>query len=497
MTFRPAFALLVLLVGCDLVSTKKGEADAAAVASAAAPGADAAAPAAQPVVTNALDASADGAAAKAPPIYAVFAGQTSKKSTFRVAVERTGTDVRAVFDTGAPLLMIGKMSDDTHFSARSAKVAKGEKPATLAGELGATTLKGTFTDPSGKSQSVVSGSADALPGTFDAEYLGTVGKQFVRMKLSRRTGTLTGMYRYAASTSDLQLEGLVHDDGRFELTERTGGHVSGKLVGVLASPAAALGQWQSPDGTRTAPISLERGSGYPETRTYDDGLVLYPQERILEGKRCKTDIVFPQVRGASDKTAMKAVNDFFRGDTGKAKTCDGPDDPTMPDFETSEGYTLDTKKGRFIGVRRSGYAYAGGAHGGGGTLCDVVDTKTVSHFKLAPKLSEPGRAKLSDMVTAELAKQHGVSKLTDAGFFADKVTLTKDSDLCLGESWIEVDFDAYEIGPYALGPQEARFTFAQMKDLFVKDDVTSAIFGEAPPASPSSPAPGTSTVRPH
>ena len=475
------FVVVVPLLGCDLISKKKGDADAASDA-AAVGAADAGAQTA--VATGPADASADGAT-KGPVTYAVFAGQTSAKTTFHVAIERSGADVRAVFDTGTPLPMIGKMTDDSHFWVRSAKLTKGEKPATLNAEIGASSLKGTFTDPSGKSQTVASGGGAALPASFDGEYLGSIGKQFVRMKLSRRSGTLSGVYRYASSTSDLKLDGIIHDDGRFELTEKSSGKASGKIVGAFASTAGVLGQWQSLDGAKTAPLSLEKGSGYPETQTYDGGLVLYPQERMIEGKRCRTDVVFPQVRGASDKAGMKAINDFFRGDTGKIKSCEGPDDPAMPDFETSEGYTLDTKKGRFVGVRRSGYAYAGGAHGGGGTQCDVVDAKAVNHFKLVSKVSDPGRAKLGELVVGALTKQYKVAKLTDAGFNDDKVTITKDSDLCLGDGWVEADFDAYELGPYALGPQQARFPFAQVKDLFVKDDVTAAMFGDAPPPTPS------------
>ena len=329
--------------------------------------------------------------------------------------------------------------------------------------------------------------------TMQGEYQGMIGKQFVRMKLSRHAGTLTGIYRYASSASDLKLDGLVHDDGRFELTEKSGGKGTGKIVGAFATTGAILGQWQAPDGSRVAPLSLEKGSGYPETRTFDNSVVVYPQERVIEGKRCKTDIVFPQVRGASDKAATKALNDFFRWDSAKTKTCEGPDDANLPDYETSEGYTLDTKKGRFVGVRRTGYAYTGGVHGGGGTQCDVVDTKTVTHFKLAPKLSDAGRAKLGEMVVASLAKKYGVAKLTEMGFNDDTITLTKDSDLCLGDGWVEVDFDAYEIGPYVLGPQQAQFPNAQVKDLFTKDDVTDAMFGGgAAPAGSGSAAPAAS-----
>jgi hypothetical protein len=318
------------------------------------------------------------------------------------------------------------------------------------------------------------------------------------MKLSRHAGTLSGIYRYASSASDLKLDGLVHDDGRFELTEKAGGKTTGKLVGAFATAGAVLAQWQSPDGAKVAAVSLERGSGYPETRTYDNGLVVYPQERMIEGKRCKTDLVFLQVRGVADKAAAKALNDFFHGDGTKAKTCEGPDDANMPDFETSEAYVLDTKKGRFVGVRRNGYAYTGGAHGGGGTQCDVIDSKTATHFKLAPKLSDAGRTKLGEMVAASLAKKFNVTKLTEAGFNEDTITLTKDSDLCLGDGWVEVDFDAYEIGPYMLGPQEAQFPVAQVKDLFTKDDVTDAMFGggAAPAGSGSSAPAGSGSAAP-
>ena len=477
-TFLPA------LVGCPKSKTSGGDA--------AGDGASAAASSADAGVTAAADPSVDAAAAKAAPVYAVFAGQTSTKASFRVAIERAGTDVRALFDAGTPLPLFGKMIDDTHFSAKS-KVAKGEKAATLTGELGASSLKATFTDQSGKSQTLSSGSSSGLPGTFDAELMGTIGKQFVRMKLTRHAGTLSGIYRYASSASDLKLDGLVHDDGRFELTEKSGGKTTGKLVGAFATAGAVLAQWQSPDGAKVAAVSLEKGSGYPETRTYDNGLVVFPQERMIEGKRCKTDLVFLQVRGVADKAAAKALNDFFHGDGTKAKTCEGPDDANMPDFETSEAYVLDTKKGRFVGVRRNGYAYTGGAHGGGGTQCDVIDSKTATHFKLAPKLSDAGRTKLGEMVAASLAKKFSVTKLTEAGFNEDTITLTKDSDLCLGDGWVEVDFDAYEIGPYVLGPQEAQFPVAQVKDLFTKDDVTDALFGGgAAPAGSGSSAPAPS-----
>lgn len=472
-------AALVTLVGCkDLLQRGKGS-DAGASADATTTAATANAPDATPGASASAAASASATPAERPaPLFAAFSGQTSGKTTFRVAFERVGSDARAIIDTGSAIALAGKMSDASHFALRSVKVAKGEKPATLVGSLEGGSLKATFTDQ-GKSQSLASGGSGPVAATFDEEYTGHIGKQFVRMKLSRHTGTLTGIYRYASSASDLHLDGVVHDDGRLELTEKVGAKQTGKIVGVFASKEAILAQWQSPDGSRSAPVTLEKGSGYPETRAYDNGVTLFPQEKLIQGNHCKVDEVFPQIRGASDKAAMTEVNTYLRGESGKQKGCEGPDDPSMGDFETSEGYTLDTRKGRFIGVRRVGYSFAGGAHGSGGSVCDVVDTKTVKHFKLASRLSEAGMKKLATMVTASLAKQNGVAKLSEAGFNTDDVQVTKDTDLCLGDSFVEVEYDAYELGPYMLGAPSARFPKAQVKDLFEKDDVTDAIFETA------------------
>jgi hypothetical protein len=54
--------------------------------------------------------------------------------------------------------------------------------------------------------------------------------------------------------------------------------------------------------------------------------------------------------------------------------------------------------------------------------------------------------------------------------------VTKTTDLCLGDTFVEVEFDSYELGPYMLGPQSAKFPKSQVKDLFEKGDVTDAIF---------------------
>lgn len=435
---------------------------------------DAAAPAAS--VAPVPSASAPAAPAKGGPSYLVFASKPKAKQPFHVAFERRGNDVRALLDTGSTLAFTGKMTDDTHFSLRASKVAHGEKRSTLAGTLAAGALTATLVDGTGKKQALESTGPEALPAEISSELLGSIGKSFVRMKLTANGGKLTGIYRYAASPSDLEVAGTLKDDGSFELTESSGGKATGKIHGVFASHAALLGQWESPDGAKTAPFLAEEGSGYPVSATFDFGVTLYPHEQMITGKRCTDDLSYPQLRGGADAKAQKAVNDFLRGNNGKTTTCEGPEEADIPDYATSSSYSLDTKSGRFIGLRQDNWVYSGGAHGMYGSTCFVVDAKTMKHFTLGSKLTPAGRAKLGPMVTAELAKKQSVAKLTEVGFEKDDVEIKADTDICLGPDWIEVTFDPYEIAAYALGPQEARFPKAAVKDLFVKDEVTAAMF---------------------
>jgi hypothetical protein len=473
-----SIALGMPLVACKKDDDKKDQAGA--------PDAAVAASASVTQAAVATDAGATRSAAEpAPkPTFHAFSGKVGK-SPFWFGVEKRGDAVRALYVASTTTGFAGKMTDAGHFSAKETHVPKGEKGSTLTGEITPQgTLLATVTDPKTSKKTQLSSSGgdllDEKNRDFKQEYTGSLGGRFIRMKLEKSGAKIAGIYRYSKSAQDIKLEGTADDkNGSFDLTESVGGKTTGKFSGVFVSRANILAEWSSPDGARTFPVKMEHGDGYPETVELVNGLTLFPQETMIEGKRCKADIVVPQIRGAKDAAKATALNALLAGGADKQKTCEGPDDPDMMDYEESAGYSLITqKKDRFVSISQGGWSFTGGAHGNGSSQCAVIDTKMLTRFRMEDSLTEAGRKKLGDLVTHALEKQLGVTKLTDSYFYEDHVEIGKDTNVCLSDKEIYVEFVPYEVAPYMAGPQSAAFPKADVRDLFEKNDVMDAAFAQ-------------------
>ena len=413
-----------------------------------------------------------------------FFGKSASGPSFWLGLRRRGDAVQGIYRASSSTDFTGRMTDATHFTLRESRVPKGKKPATLDGELASdSALVATITDGRTQKTTQLTSKGDVFEPRSDGfkeEYTGSLGGRFIRMKLDKVGEKVTGVYRYAKSAEDIRLEGTATDKtGAFELTEKVGSRVTGRFAGIFVSKAGILAEWSSPDGERRLPVKLEEGSGYPETVDVGQGMKLYPQENLIEGKRCKEDFVFPQLRGAKDATKQRELNAILAGALGKEKTCAGPDEPELMDYETSESYSLSTHKtGRFVGLTQGGYSYTGGAHGNGASECSVLDMKNLTRIRLAESLTDAGRKELGELTTRALQKQLGVAKLTDSYFYADDVEIQKTTNVCLTDAEIEVSFNAYEIAPYVAGFQSVSFPKADVRGLFEKNELTDAMFSQ-------------------
>ena len=376
------------------------------------------------------------------------------------------------------------MTDATHFSARESHVPSGESPTTIDGEiLSDTSLVATLEDGQTQKKTRLASNGDVFDGagaSFKEEYSGSLGGRFIRMKLEKSGNQVSGIYRYAKSAQDIELAGTADDKtGAFSMIESVAGKATGKFEGVLVSKSTILGQWTSPDGAHGFPVKLQEAEGYPNTTDLGNGLTLYPQETLVEGERCKTDIVFPQVRGAKDRAKQTILNTLLRGQKEKASFCESPDGGERPilDYEESQGYVLLTNKpGRFTSISLGQYSYMGGAHGSGVNRCLVIDSNTVSGISLSSWLTDAGRKTLSDKTTQALEKSYGVTKLTDAFFREDRIEVAPTTNVCLSDTEISVSFNLYEVAGFAAGPPRAAFPKADVRDLFQKNEATDAMF---------------------
>ncbi|MDB4994154.1 MAG: hypothetical protein JWM74_1586 [Myxococcaceae bacterium] len=419
-----------------------------------------------------------------------FAGTLGSQSDARVLVDRRGDEVVFTVDTGSGLRSLHGKVAGTHFVATETAVAKGHQPITFEGQLMPQGLRGTYKEPESKASLAFVGAAlttfDPAP-KFDETYTGALGAKIrIRAKLSRDGTKLSGVYRYARSKEDLVLAGTVQPDGHFELTETTSkGVVTGKMEGLFLRRGDAAGRWSSPDGSKTFPMTLERGEGYPEIVTLTYGGKITPQEDRREPRpHCVLEAIFPQVAGSKSKVAEAALNakllalgKHISSDVGlhDPSTCEGAS-AEMP-YSVEAGFDVSDQRGRYVGLSFSVTGFTGGAHGFGGSTCYVADLDTGNVIELSPLLSPAGRTKLGALTTEKLKKEHHVAKLTEADFFEDTVAVTPKTSLCLEPAGgLVVDFQDYEVTPHAVGPQSASFTKEEVRALFTKSEMTDALF---------------------
>ncbi len=419
-----------------------------------------------------------------------FTGTLGSQSDARVLVDRRADELFFTVDAGSGLRSLHGKVTGTHFLVTETAVGKGHQPITFEGELTPSSLAGTYKEPETKASFAFAGTAlttfDPAP-KFDEAYTGALGAKLrIRAKLTRDGDKLSGVYRYARSKEDLQLSGTVRPDGHFELTETTTkGQVTGKMTGLFLRRGDAAGRWSSPDGSKTFPMTLERGEGYPEIVTLAYGGKITPQEDHREPRpHCVLEAIFPQITGSRSKeaeamlnTKLLALGKHVSADVGlhDPSTCEGAS-AEMP-YSVEAGFDVSDQRGRYVGLSFSVAGFTGGAHGFGESTCYVADLDTGNVVPLSPLLSPAGRTKLGLLTTDKLKKDHRVTKLTEASFFEDAVAVSPKTSLCLEPAGgLVVDFQDYEVTPHALGPQSASFTKEEVRGLFTKSEMTDALF---------------------
>jgi hypothetical protein len=461
---------LLLLAACD-----RGEppspspATSAALPAASASAATRAATLASSAPAGPSAPAGKGAEAPPKPELLAFQGKIAGQSDLRIALERTGSTLEGVYTrSGEDVPLRGEMKDASRFTVTEV-VPKGKKPATIEGRLDGARLVGTWKEGA-TSRPFTAGPLDPFGsqrGKLDLTYLGSLGSKIrIRMRLTKNGSKLEGAYRYTRSKDDLRLEGTVSEtDGKLDLRETNArGVATGRFQGVFLEPGLAFGRWSTPDGARSMLFSLRTGDAYPEIVALPGGAKIVPQEDYRErGPYCTASILYPQVTGSANKALEKQLDKALRAAAGDAElSCEGASDALR--FERDTTYRVTAVKPTRFAVELHFYDYEGGAHGMSGIACDVADREAGTLTPLTGKLlGADARKKLDALVNAALRTEHGVTKLTDAGFNDDEVSVGADTSLCVDGSNLVVQFQAYEIAPYAMGAPRAVIKAADAK----------------------------------
>lgn len=463
---------LIAIVGCG----KKEPPDPAEGATSAKPAATQTKPAAKGDEPAAPTASVAPKKVVDDRTIHAFAGTIGKDQKIRLYLERKGDELTGMYASESgygDVALTGKMKGDDRFELREV-VEKGKPVGVFDGWFRGGLLKGTYTDgKTKKAQVFVTQPLKLGAEPFTATYAGALGgKLRIRARLTRKGGTVEGVYRYAKSKEDLTLTGTVDGEGELVLTERTkAGKETGRIEGFVLSQDLVVGRWYSPDKSKTMSLLLEPSESYPEVVDLG-GVKIAPQEDYKDVARfCTSSLIYPSVDGGKGKAALNAELRKHGGTHMTKGDCDGAS-AEIP-YVTERSYHVQKSKLPYFGITFHDYWNAGGAHPNWSSTCKVADAETGELFSLARKLSPEAREKLSALVMKKLQAEHGVTKLSEAGFFEDEIKVDESTDVCLAEGGgLSVEFDPYEVAPYVMGGPTAEISKEEAKELLPKELVT-------------------------
>lgn len=422
--------------------------------------------------------SASASAAKAAPPKKViddrtihaFAGTIGSDQKIRMYLERKGSELSGLYVPEGGTVDVpvkGNVKADDKFVLEE-RDDKGKVVGTFDGWFKSGLLKGTYTDSKSKKPRVfVTEPLKFANAPFTTSYSGALGGTLrIRAKLTRKGDALEGVYRYAKSKENLVLTGKVDAEGDVVLDETTkAGQKTGRIEGVLLSPALFVGRWYSPDKTKSLSMLIEQSDSYPELVDLGSGVSIAPQEDYKElAKNCTSALLYPIVEGAKGKAALNAAIRKELGARIDKSSCEGAS-AEIP-YAEEKTYSVQRAKLPWFGLGFSTYESLGGAHPSWWSTCRVANADTGELASIARKMTPEARKKLSRIVTDRLKKEHNTESLTEAGFFEEELAVTEQTNICIGENGaLSVEYNPYDVAPWVMGAPTVALTKAESKEL--------------------------------
>ena len=316
-------------------------------------------------------------------------------------------------------------------------------------------------------------------------FKGSIGSSLdLQMKLVRTGDELSGSYFYQKIGTRIDLRGKVDQYGNLTLDEfDKGGKQTGVFKGMWQVSASdglitLAGNWSKPPN--------EKGSDKKTAFSLHEEPIGFTGDVELVSKQIKENdkklmyevsAQYPQLNGGNNpnfekfnQTARALVTKKvagFKKDMAPAEGEESRPEGSMGS-NLNVAYTLILAQDDLISVKFDvGSYYQGAAHPN--SYSDVInyDLKNGKQLKLSD-LFKPGAKYLqaiADYSVADLKKQ------TDKGLTPEEIEKGAAAIAKNYQSWnimktgIGVTFDAYQVGPYAAGPQFVTVPYAALKDM--------------------------------
>src|SRR6185369_4059974 len=326
----------------------------------------------------------------------------------------------------------------------------------------------------------------ATPVAQTKHFKGSIGSSLdLQMKLVRTGDQLAGSYFYQRVGTRIDLRGNVDKDGNLTLEEfDKSGKQTGLFKGIWTVDssnglATLAGNWSKPptekDSDKKTAFSVHEE---PITFTGDVDLVVKQVKESNKKLMYDIDARYPQLTGGSNPNFEK-FNQVARApvtmEVAGFKKAMAPEESEEPRPEGSMGsdlnvsYEVALAQDDLISVVFSiGSYYQGAAHPN--SVTDVVnyDLMNGKPLKLSD-LFKPGAKYLQAIANyciADLKKQGKDKGLLDEEIQNGAAPNAKNyQNWTITKKGLGINFDAYQVGPYAAGPQYVLVPYSSLKDV--------------------------------
>ena len=329
-------------------------------------------------------------------------------------------------------------------------------------------------------------------GTTPSEvkhFKGSIGSTLdLQMKLVRAGDQLTGNYFYQKVGTKIDLKGAIDKDGNVLLQEfNPTGKQTGLFKGIWSSNNETgliriAGNWSKPAGEKGD--DKKTAFSVHEEPIFFTGDVEIVSKQIKESnKKLMYEVAayYPQITGSSNPNVEK-LNQVvralvtsrvaeFRKEMAKEDEEPRPENSMGSDINIA--YTVALAQDDLASIEFDiGSYYQGAAHPNSYSEVVNYDLKNAKQLKLGD-LFKPGAKYLqaiSQYCIADLKKQSKAKGLEESSINSGAAPTTKNyQSWTITKKGLGINFDSYQVGPYAAGPQFVLVPYTAIKELVSPD----------------------------
>ncbi|HUE83663.1 MAG TPA: RsiV family protein [Pyrinomonadaceae bacterium] len=314
-------------------------------------------------------------------------------------------------------------------------------------------------------------------------FTGSIGSSLgLQMKLIRRGDELSGSYFYKKIGTSIELRGTIDQGGNVTLEEfDPSGKQTGKFSGKWQADkdeelVTIAGDWSKPDSSSKTPFSLQEQPVY-----FTRGIDIVAKQIKESNKKLKYELAaeYPELTGPIGANHVKFNREVralvqkkvsaFKKDVAEPDGFEAPGEAMGNDLGIS--YVPALANDDLISIEFDvGSYYAGAAHPNSYSEVVNYDLKNGKLLRLSD-LFQPGTKYLEAIAAYCIKDLKRQSKTRDSMLDDESIESGAAPKAENYQSWtitrkgLAITFDAYQVGPYAAGPQHVVVPYSIVQNI--------------------------------